>query len=145
MALPLKAEHAISFASESVAPPNFRLSWTGLGEHPGICLKCQTNAAPTVQRVERDVRDQHIKKDSRELLQVRRWCALGPRLSVRSYGLFTPTSPTTPTLEGMDDDYEDLRVEFTLFPGVDLRLWLLLVVAALALAGVAIAAALVAG
>ncbi|HEX4429913.1 MAG TPA: hypothetical protein VHZ96_11660 [Frankiaceae bacterium] len=45
----------------------------------------------------------------------------------------------------MDDDYEDLRVEFTLFPGVDLRLWLLLVVAALALAGVAIAAALVAG
>lgn len=46
-----------------------------------------------------------------------------------------------PTIDGMDDDYQDLGVEFTLFPGVDLRLWLLLV-SALALTGLAIAGAL---
>ena len=43
---------------------------------------------------------------------------------------------------GMDHDYEDLGVEFTLFPGVDLRLWLTLITLLLALGGAAIGIAL---
>ncbi len=45
----------------------------------------------------------------------------------------------------MDDDYEDLGVEFTLFPGVDLRLWLVIIIAALAVIVAVIGVALTLG
>jgi hypothetical protein len=44
----------------------------------------------------------------------------------------------------MDDDYEDLRVEFTLLPGVDLRLWTTILLAVLVLTGLAVALAVTA-
>jgi hypothetical protein len=42
----------------------------------------------------------------------------------------------------MDHDYEDLGVEFTLFPGVDLRLWLTIIMLLLTMAGAIVGAAL---
>ena len=45
----------------------------------------------------------------------------------------------------MDDDYEDLGADFTLLPGVDLRLWLMVIAALLGIAVVVAGVALTVG